>query len=37
MIAAIHMAEMKYRKSLEKDQDYFNAAFNLADCYLQTK
>ena len=22
---------MKYRKSLEKDQDYFNAAFNLAD------
>ncbi|MEC7646104.1 MAG: tetratricopeptide repeat protein, partial [Bacteroidota bacterium] len=24
-------AEMKYRKSLEKDQDYFNASFNLAD------
>ena len=22
-------AEMKYRKSLEKDQDYFNASFNL--------
>ena len=22
---------MKYRKSLEKDQDYFNASFNLAD------
>lgn len=24
-------AEMQYRKSLEKDQDYFNASFNLAD------
>ena len=24
-------AEMKYRKSLEKDQDYFIASFNLAD------
>jgi|TARA_B100000767_G_scaffold144811_1_gene136601 tetratricopeptide (TPR) repeat protein len=24
-------AEMKYRKSLEKDQDYFSASFNLAD------
>ena len=24
-------AEMKYRKSLEEDQDYFNASFNLAD------
>ena len=24
-------AEMKYRKSLEKDQEYFNASFNLAD------
>ena len=24
-------AEIKYRKSLEKDQDYFNASFNLAD------
>ena len=24
-------AEMQYRKSLEKDQDYFNATFNLAD------
>ena len=26
-----NMAEMKYRKSLEKDQEYFNASFNLAD------
>ena len=25
------MAEMKYRKSLEIDQEYFNASFNLAD------
>ena len=24
-------AEIQYRKSLEKDQDYFNASFNLAD------
>jgi len=24
-------AEMKYRKSLEKDQDYFTASYNLAD------
>ena len=24
-------AEMQYRKSLEKDQDYFNATFNLAN------
>jgi len=24
-------AEMKYRKSLEKDQDYFSASYNLAD------
>ena len=24
-------AEMQYRKSLEKDQEYFNASFNLAD------
>ena len=24
-------AEMKYRKSLEKDQDYFAASYNLAD------
>ncbi|MEC7864055.1 MAG: tetratricopeptide repeat protein [Bacteroidota bacterium] len=24
-------AEMQYRKSLEKDQNYFNASFNLAD------
>jgi len=24
-------AEMKYRKSLEKDQDYFPASYNLAD------
>ena len=29
--SSYNMAEMKYRKSLEKDQDYFNAAFNLAD------
>ena len=24
-------SEIQYRKSLEKDQDYFNASFNLAD------
>ena len=29
--SSFNLAEMKYRKSLEKDQDYFNAAFNLAD------
>ena len=29
--SSYNMAEMKYRKSLEKDQNYFNAAFNLAD------
>ena len=29
--SSYNMAEMKYRKSLEKDQDYFNSAFNLAD------
>lgn len=29
--SSYNMAEMKYRKSLEKDQDYFNASFNLAD------
>ena len=28
-------AEIKYRKSLEKDQDYFNASFNLADAIYQ--
>ena len=29
--SSYNMAEMQYRKSLEKDQDYFNASFNLAD------
>ena len=29
--SSFNMAEMKYRKALEKDQDYFNASFNLAD------
>tara|TARA_B110000263_G_scaffold46027_1_gene38109 strand:- start:2501 stop:3193 length:693 start_codon:yes stop_codon:yes gene_type:complete len=29
--SSYNMAEMKYRKSLEKDQNYFNASFNLAD------
>jgi len=29
--SSYNMAEMKYRKSLEKDQEYFNASFNLAD------
>ena len=27
--SSYNMAEMQYRKSLEKDQDYFNASFNL--------
>ena len=36
--SSYNMAEMKYRKSLEKDQDYFNAAFNLADAiYKQNR
>ena len=30
-------AEMQYRKSLEKDQDYFNASFNLADAVYNKK
>jgi len=29
--SSFNEAEMQYRKSLEKDQDYFNASFNLAD------
>ena len=29
--SSYNAAEIKYRKSLEKDQDYFNASFNLAD------
>ena len=29
--SSFNMAEIKYRKALEKDQDYFNASFNLAD------
>ncbi len=29
--SSYNKAEMQYRKSLEKDQDYFNASFNLAD------
>ena len=29
--SSYNMAEMMYRKSLEKDQEYFNAYFNLAD------
>ena len=29
--SSYNMAEMQYRKSLEKDQEYFNASFNLAD------
>jgi len=29
--SSYNRAEMQYRKSLEKDQDYFNASFNLAD------
>ena len=29
--SSYNQAEIKYRKSLEKDQDYFNASFNLAD------
>ena len=29
--SSYNLAEMKYRKSLEKDQGYFNASFNLAD------
>ena len=29
--SSFNLAEMKYRKSLEKDQGYFNASFNLAD------
>jgi tetratricopeptide (TPR) repeat protein len=29
--SSYNYAEMQYRKSLEKDQDYFNASFNLAD------
>ena len=30
-------AEMQYRKSLEKDQDYFKASFNLADAVYKQK
>ena len=31
-------AEIEYRKSLEKDQNYFNASFNLADAvYKQNR
>ena len=29
--SSYNLSEMQYRKSLEKDQDYFNASFNLAD------
>jgi Ca-activated chloride channel family protein len=29
--SSFNEAEIQYRKSLEKDQDYFNASFNLAD------
>ena len=29
--SSYNQAEIQYRKSLEKDQDYFNASFNLAD------
>ena len=29
--SSYNLAEMKYRKSLEKHQGYFNASFNLAD------
>ena len=29
--SSYNKAEIQYRKSLEKDQDYFNASFNLAD------
>ena len=29
--SSYNQAEMQYRKSFEKDQDYFNASFNLAD------
>ena len=35
--SSFNLAEMKYRKSLEKDQDYFNAAFNLADAVYKQK
>ena len=28
-------AEMQYRKSLEKDQDYFNASFNLVHGFMK--
>ena len=29
-------AEIKYRKSLEKDQDYFGASYNLANSTLKS-
>ena len=29
--SSYNKAEIQYRKSLEKDQDYYNASFNLAD------